>query len=195
MIEQQHSHELRPDSCIVAAGAVGSRVPLRASVEREQRSGLAGAERVRWLGLRESSSDAVDSSAAETAQKRHRTDASSASPGESRSGRTLAVTALRLTSMRTSGSARSLARTLQARASGNCRPRGGAVVSRARASTAIQIRPVQQRSCCAAYVGGAFLLLVRVLGRKRRQEVPGDRRGAYRLPGSGTAEAAELASP
>ena len=39
--------------CFVAAGAVGSRLPLRAAVDRKQKSGLAGAERVRWLGLRE----------------------------------------------------------------------------------------------------------------------------------------------
>jgi hypothetical protein len=46
--------------CSVAAGAVGSRVLLRAAVDRKQKSGLAGAVPVRWLGLRETrSEDAV----------------------------------------------------------------------------------------------------------------------------------------
>ena len=44
------------DCWFVAHGAVGSRVPLRAAVDRKQKCGLAGAERVRWLGLRGCSS-------------------------------------------------------------------------------------------------------------------------------------------
>jgi hypothetical protein len=48
---------LWPDCRFVAARAVGSRVLLRAAVDRKQKCGLAGAERVRWLGLRETGSE------------------------------------------------------------------------------------------------------------------------------------------
>lgn len=45
-------------SLLSLGGAVGSRVPLRAAVDRKQKYGLAGAERVRWLRFRGSRSEA-----------------------------------------------------------------------------------------------------------------------------------------